>query len=551
MTVCKLEVSDYGLCISDKGEHLLDVCKSMGHPQGKSAQVKVSPGAGGAAGGSSSPRPPSANSRMTPPDEAAAKAPLLPPQQALPPMIPYYFPTLPTGPAPPGLVGQYMDPKSDMGMMGMVHNAANNTNNNYTTEAIPIMSTGLPPRPPTLLQAGVGAGAVRPPFKAGQPQPAHTNMNVLHGKSLISMPAEPKPGSPVIPFVNMRPSEMQTAMGQGMGSGTAPQMEGGAHQRMPLYQVPYARGQGGPVGSSHLPLVHHSQTGVFSFPLATRSVQTSQPATSVMTVSTSHPVTVVTASHSITTTATSIHRSPSHGNGTSNGNGQRDSSNESSGSGSVVSEGSLRSSPLQVGGGGVTVTQVAAVPSPPASHHSGCQMCAQGAQYSSGQYGQVPYYPPFILPQGHNGIMPVAAMSGYYAASQPLASGVLTNGYTPDMYPYSHTGYPALNPGTSHIYPMMHGSAVYQGNPSQAGLAAAPAGNGVPLVPPQAPSVAGGGGLAAAGQPSGVPVKQRNTGCYNCGSVTHKAADCPESSMETMSGKSVYSLDYKPQDESD
>ncbi|XP_076448937.1 uncharacterized protein LOC143285496 isoform X2 [Babylonia areolata] len=524
----------------EKGEILPDTAKNHNHQPGKTAQVKVSPGSGGG-GGSSSPRPSSASARMTPPDDTTVKPPLLPMQAMPQAMIPFYYQPSPT--APPGLVGQYVDPKGEVGIMGVVPNSNNNTNNNYTTEAIPIMSTGLPQRP-SLIQTG--AGVVRPPFKTGQPQPAHTNMGgMLHSKNLIAMPAEHKPGSPVIPHVIMRHGDMQNPMVQG---GASSQMESGAPQRMPLYHhVPYGMGQGGAMVTGHMPPVHPAQPGMFSIPLATRSVQTSLPGSaSVMTVSASHPVTVVTASHSSATTATAVHRSPSHGSG--NGNSQRDSGNESisGGASGLVTDGSLRSSPLQ--GGGVTVTQVATASSPPASQ--GCHMCAQGTQFSHNQYGHVPYpYPPFFVPPGPNGIMPVPAMSGYYATNQSLPSGVLTNGYTSDMYPYSHPGYPTLNPSTAHIYPMMPGTTLYQGTPSQPGMGTGHGGTRGSMAPPQPLPT---GGLAAAGQQaSSVAVKQRNTGCCNCGSLTHKAADCNESSMETMSGKSVYSLKYKPGDDSD
>ena len=558
---------------ADKSESLADQSRSIGHQHGKSVQVKVSPGSGG--GGSNSPQPSSANARMTPPDEGSAKPPVVPMQQAVPhTMMPYFHfqPTpplhVPAATAPPGLLGQYADPKADVGMIGVVHNntnaatANNNANNNYTTEAAPIMSTGLPMRP-ALLQTGCGRA---PHFKAGQPpQPAHTNnLSVLQGKNLMAMPAEPKPGSPVVP----------------MPPYVGPQMEGvagGGPQRLPLYQLPYGRGQGGSISAApapvaappHLPPMHQAQPGVLPFPLVTRSVQTTLPGSaSVMTVSASHPVTVVTATHPTAATATGVHRSPSH-----NGNGslQRDSGNESisgGGGGSVMSEASLRSSPLQVaggGGGGGAVTQVAAAaPSPPMSHHAGCQLCAQGSPYShGGQYGAVVYPPyPYIMP---NGLMPHSAMSGYYG-SQPLASaGVLTNGYSPDMYP-PYPGYPSLNPATAgHVYPMMHSNALYPGTPpAQPAVppsAAPPGNNGPPTVlpqqqPPPPAAVGGGGGLVAAGQQqqqqaSSVAIKQRNTGCYNCGSRAHKSADCTESSMEMMSGRAVYLLDYKPPEESD
>ncbi|KAK7114002.1 zinc finger CCHC domain-containing protein 2-like isoform X2 [Littorina saxatilis] len=528
----------------DKGDSLSEAGKVISHQQGKSAQVKVSPGSsGGGGGGSNSPCPPSVNPRMTPPDDGAAKATILPTMQpGMPQMMPYYqyHPTpLPApGHAPPGLLGQYMDPKADMGLMGAVHNPAGNSNNsNFTTEAMPIVSTGMALRPVLLAQTGVGVGAgtVRAPFKAGQPQPAHTNMGVLQGKSLMP---EPKPGSPGIPmpYVGLRPSEIQTPMGQGIVTSTAG----------PLYHMPYGRGQGGPIVASHLPPVHQTQPGVIPFPLVTRSVQTSLPGSgSVMTVSASHPVTMVTASHQTAATAPSIHRSPSHG---SNGNGQRDSGNESiSGNSSVMTDSSLRASPLQVGGVAVTVTQVAAAPSPPVSHHSGCQQCAQGAQYSPGQY-QVMYPFPYI--QGPNGLIQHPAMPGYYQPNQQLVSGMMTNGYTPEMYSYNHPAYPTMNPA-SHMYHMMQGNTQYHSQ-SQPTLHTAQGGNGGPTVPPQAPAAAG-GGLIASGQQqaSNMAVKQRNTGCYNCGSLAHKAADCQESSMENMSGKSVYQLDYKPHDESD
>lgn len=527
----------------------------MGLQQGKSAQVKVSPGSGGG-GGSSSPHPASMNSRMTPPDEAAAKPSVVPMQQAMPPsMIPYYHfqPTPLHAPAaaPPGLLGQYGDPKAD-GMMGVVHNASNNTNNNYTTESTPIMSTGIFQRP-ALLQ--MGPGSVRAVHKAGQPQPPHTNMSVLQGKSLITMPPDPKPGSPAVPmsYVGLRPTDIQSPIGQGMVTSAAPQLEHGTAQRLSLYHLPYGRGQGGPIAAApHLPPVHQTQPGVIPIPLVTRSVQTTlHGSASVMTMSASHPVTVVTATHSTAATATTIHRSPSHNNGANNGSMQRDSGNESiSGGSSVMSDPSLRSSPLQVSGGAVTVTQVAAAPSPPASNLAGCERCAQGAQYSHGQFGVAMYPYPYIMSQGPNGLIQHAAMPGYYG-SQPLATSVLTNGYSADMYPhYNHQGYPTLNPAAGLVYPMMHGNALYPGAPSQPSVPSAP-GNGAPAVPPQPPAAVGGGLVATGQQASNVAIKQRNTGCYNCGSSAHKAADCTESSMEMMSGRAVYSLDYKPHEESD
>ena len=539
------------VCVfAEKSESLSDTGKSMGHQQGKSAQVKVSPGSGGG-GGSSSPHPPTVNSRMTPPDEASAKATVVPMQQAMPPsMMPYYHfqpsPLQAPAAAPPGLLGQYGDPKAD-GLMGVVHNASNNTNNNYTTESAPVMSTGIPQRQ-ALLQTG--PSSVRAPFKAGQPQPA--NISVLQGKSLITMPTDPKPGSPVVPmpYVGLRPSDIQTPMGQGMVTSAAnPQLEAGAPQRMPLYMA-YGRGH---AAAPHLPPGHQTQPGVIPVPLVTRSVQTTLPgSTSVMTMSASHPVTVVTATHSTAATATSIHRSPSHNNGSNNGNIQRDSGNESiSGSSSVMSDPSLRSSPLQVGGGAVTVTQVAAAPSPPVSHHAGCQGCAQGTPYTHAQVGAAVMYPyPIFMHQGPNGLIPQAAMPNYYG-SQPLATSMMTNGYSADMYStYSHQGYPTLNPASGLVYPMMHGNTLYAGAPSQPSVPAA-AGNGAPAVPPQPPAAVGGGLVASGQQASSMAIKQRNTGCYNCGSSTHKAADCTESSMEMMSGRAVYSLDYKPHEESD
>ncbi|KAL8583315.1 hypothetical protein ACOMHN_057601 [Nucella lapillus] len=552
----------------EKGESLPDAVKAL-NQSGKKAQVKVSPGnssggggggVAGAGGGTSSPRPSSANARLTPPDDlgsaaAAVKQPLpLSHPQVLPhaAVIPYYYYNPHLSAPPAGMVGQYtVDPKAgEVGLMGVAPNN-NSNNNNYTTETIPIMSTGVVPPRQGLIQTGCGGVPRGPPFKAGQPppppQPAHTNLGMHHGKiNMINMPAEPKPGSPGISLQPM------------VQPGTCSQIEGGAApppQRLPLFpHVPYGMNQ--PlVSAAHLP---HGvpQQGMFSFPLATRSVSTSLPGSaSVMTVSGSHPVTVVTASHSSTTTATAVHRSPSHGNGNGN-NGQRDSGNESmSGGGSVVTgDGSLRSSPLQGGGGGVvTVTQVATASSPPAPQGD-CQRCAHGAQFSShNQYGQVPYpYPPFFMPQGcaaPNGLIPVPAMPGYYNQSP----GVLTNGYTSDMYPYSHppAAYQTLNPSTAHMYPVMQGNTLYQGTPS--GMGVGHGGNRGSMPPPPQPLLTAGGGLgthASAGQQVS-SIKQRNTGCYNCGSLSHKAADCNESSMETMSGKSVYSLDYKPAEESD
>lgn len=512
---------------TDKTDGLSEIGKYIS----KSVQVKVSHNSEG--GGASSPLPLLSNARMTPPGETSSKATAVPLQPAMQHMINMY-PSYNMGPSATATHSQgLLVQPHDSGLMGAMPGNVNNTNNNsYAVDSTPIMSTGMPQRPSLLHGAQTLRGTG---YKPSQPQPAHTNMSIL----------QQKPGSPVIPmsYVNMRPADLQPPLAAGIGNSNMPPMDGNTSQRI---YMSYGRGHGGSIAVGHMPPVHaQTQPGVIPFSLVTRSVQTSLPGSaSVMTVSASHPATTVTASHP--TSSSSMNRSPSH-TCSSNGSGggvQRDSSVEVMTN--AMSDASLRSSPLQVAGQGMP--HVSATPSPPASVHGGCHVCAQGAQYShTGQYGPPIIYPYYYLSQGPNGMIHHPVPLGYYSthSSQPLGS--LTNGYGgPDLYSYSQPAFPtALNP--SHIYPMMQGSAMYP--PSPAPVAAA--GNSAPSALPQSAP----GGVAGAGpvpQAGGVlTIKQRNnSGCYNCGS-THRAGECPESSMETMSGKAVYSLDFKPSEESD
>ncbi|KAK7504643.1 hypothetical protein BaRGS_00004129, partial [Batillaria attramentaria] len=523
---CKLQAGDTSDGSEDtdrdKSEATSEAAKGNVY-YSKSAQVKVSPGGG--RGGAGSPHPAPNTARLTPPDDPT-KAAMMQPQQAMHPaamvqFYPHLHPHPHHIPAAQGLHGQYMDPKGDVALMGVAagaHSLNSNTNNNFTTEQGPIMSTGIPMRQP-LLQAG----AVRPPFKAGQPQPAHTNMTgVLQGKNLITMPADPKPGSPIIPVYPIRPQDMQAQMAPGIVTSSAPTLDSGVAQRLPMYHLPLGRGQGGPI-TTPLPPGHQAQT-VIPYPtLITRSVSTTLTGSgnAGMTVSSAHMVTTVTASHAPTPNTTTSQRSPSH-----NGNsGQRDSVSELGGN-----DPSLRSSPLQGNGG--NVGSVGAAPSPPTlAHHAQCQMC-------QGYSGQVPvmyppsYHQPYWLSQAPNGLLPQAAMSGFYAQGQPM----LTNGFAPDVYSYNHPGYPTVTP-TGQIHPMLYGNSVYQGVPAQQN-AAAPAvsvganGSGAPV---QAPPV--GAAAVSVSQGNTVTTKARKEGCYNCGSSSHKPSECQEKSMENMSGK--------------
>jgi hypothetical protein len=527
---------------ADKIEVLSEVGRSV---LGKSAQVNVPPGLEGE---STSAMP--ANARMTPPDDPASKATVLPLQPALPHVFPYYYTIPASANHPQALLMQPGDVGGGNGtvVLGGGGLAPNTNNNSYSMDPVaPIMSTGSRPR-------GVLPAEVRFKSQPAQPIPAHTNMGVMPpSKNLVTFPpAEPKPGSPVVPMpYGLRgsgdvqpappPPIVPAVEGGGVGGG-------GGQPRMPMYHLPYGRGQG--VNPAQMAPVHgQTQPGIIPFPLVTRSVQTSTvpgQSPAVMTVSASHPVTTVTPSHT-PAVPTNLTRSPTHAASAGSNGGvlQREASMESMTS--AMQDVSMRSSPNQVAGPGGP--QVSATPSPPACAHTSCQICAQNAQYlhSTSQYGATTVmYPPYsyVLSPGPNGLIP--HLPSYYPASQVNSQpgmGQLTNGYGgPDMYSYSP--HPAAYPSTlnpSHMYPMMQGSSMY--HPSQApGMA--PAGNGGPPVPAQAPAHV---------QPTGGPltIKQRNKSCYNCGSRDHRAADCPESSMETMSGKGVYVLDYKPTEESD
>lgn len=510
----------------EKNEGTVEGLKGMYY--GKSAQIKVS-----GRGGAGSPHTAPNSARMTPPDDPSKVAMVHQQHTMHPTLVPYYHQLhhIPT----PGLLGQYIDPKGEVGLMGVAPGAHNSNNNNFMSEPGPIMSTGHPMRQP-LLQAGVGSNAMRGPFKGGQPQPAHTNMpGTLQGKNLITMPADPKPGSPIItPMgtaynMGLRPPDMQAVVGQGLMASATPTLETGPTPRLNVFHVPLGRGQGGPI-INPLPPGHQAQS-VMPYPtLNTRSVSTLTGSAVAMTVSSAHMGTTVTGSH-VTTPNTTSQRSPSH-NGN---NGQRESVTDLG-----ANDPTLRSSPIQGNGG--NVVSVAAAPSPPAlAHHVQCQVCNQGAYQAS----QVPImYPfhPYWLPQAPNGLIP-QAMSGFYAQGQPMASGVLTNGYGPEMFNYTpHPGYPVTP--ASHMHPMMFGNSMYQGMPAQQN--AAPTSVSVGANGGSVPTVSA---VVSGSQAGGSTTKPRKEGCYNCGSSAHKPSDCQENSMETMSGH--FHLDFKPRTDSD
>ncbi|PVD20556.1 hypothetical protein C0Q70_18712 [Pomacea canaliculata] len=539
----KLQAGD-----SSEGSEDIDREKSDSVPDrgvlqhSKPAQIMVPAGSGG--GGAGSPRPISASSnlQMTPLDDSN-KITLVPAPLPLLPLIPH--PTHLSTPNPaPGLLGQYVDPKTDINLIGMAANAhgntSNNNNNGYSSDSGPITSTGAPQRQ-SLLHASIG---VRGHYKAGQPQPAHTNVTgMLQGKNLMSMPADThtaKPNSPVIqhivqPYMGLRPPEIPPHLAQGLSSGAAPSAELGA-PRVSLY-IPYGRGQGG-----HMTSTIPGHQGVLPHPsLVTRAGQTTLVASvASMTVSASHPVTAVTASHGsvLTVTTTASHRSPSHSSGNS---GQRESSTEAGAiSNSIGSnDTSLRSSPS-------SGTGVGSASSPPSFQQVGCSLCEQ--RYM----GQVPAYPyQYLFQQAPNGIIPPHGISSYsFAQSQHLGSGIYANGFTPEVYNYNALGYSSIP--TSHFHPVFYGSNMFPGMQPQQNLTTPAAGGSTGVVPQTLTPVGVTTVPLAQAQASGLSGKHRSVGCYNCGSLQHGAAACQENSMENMSGH--YHLNYKvppPRSDSD
>lgn len=457
------------------------------------------------------------------------KPPLLPLMPLLHYMLPlhhtHHAHTSNPNPAP-GLLGQYVDPKAESGLLGVTASGPNSNNNNgYGVDPNSIMSSGITHRH-TLLQSGVGTPTLRTPFKGGQPpQPAHTNMTgVMSGKGLITLPTEnlhPKPGSPIIhmpTYLGLRPSEIQPPVNQGLVTNTVPLPDALPPHRMPFY-LPFGRGQ--------TALPSGQPPGVLPLPaLATRCMQSTLATSSVaITVAASHPATFVTASHSAvsTPTATASLRSPSHN---INSNGQRDSGVESGGSVTIgCNDSTQRTSPLQAGGVS-NLGNMTAAPSPPASVP--CSECAQ--QGYLGAPVQVLYnHYPFWYTQNHNGYIPAGMSSFSYSHGQPLHSSMLANGYTPEMYPYNHPGYPSIMPA-GHINPMFYGNSNYHGaHPHNSTVSA---GGGM-----SAHTAALGATSVTLGHTISPTVKQRTVGCYNCGSFTHRPTECQENTMEVMSGK--------------
>ena len=266
--------------------------------------------------------------------------------------------------------------------------------------------------------------------------------------------------------------------------------------------------------STHVQVSLGAWPAIHPHPSASRSSDTSQCGTEVVTtMSAAKADTMATGNPPSVLAAASSHQSPSHSSKHNHVQGNSSSTSESD---NIAAHSSVDLS-----------LQTAGLSGQAESNPEGRHQPSVYAHLSQSLYGSVP----IVAHPGPNGF---AIPPPFY----PFHMG----SHHPGIHPYILPVFPSLISTPGQVPPATH--VQYEGFSSQVsgggggGMAVHPG-----IAQPQAAKE-----KAAGHRSNGLSMQEHSTGCYNCGAKDHSAASCPQSSMETMSGKSSYALDFTPQD---